>query len=127
MPPRALRPCKQAGCRNLVQSGYCEQHQAKAVSNVQSLRALDDKKTDEDRDFYQSWRWRKLSEQIRKEEPLCRECYKNGLRGQVAHLVHHEPERKVLISKGLDPYDPQYLVPICNNCHQRHLNEKRWK
>lgn len=122
MPKRALRPCKQPGCRNLVASGYCEAHKG-FETKFNGLREL---KSDH-HDFYQSNRWKQISMRIRQKEPLCRECKSQGYVTQ-ATLVHHEPELPELLSKGLNPYDEKYLIPICRNCHQRHLNEKkRWK
>jgi len=124
MPKRALRPCKQPGCRQLVTSGYCEVHASKVPVNT--FKRLDDAKTDEDRQFYRSGRWRATSEAIRRDEPLCRECKQKGFVKQ-AELVHHEPERKELLKMGLDPFDRKYLIPICRDCHQRHLSEKKGK
>lgn len=120
MPKRALRPCKQPGCPSLVESGYCERHKGKEVSNVQSLRSL----RSEHSDFYHTNRWKETSKRHRENNPLCAPCYKSGIR-TLATIVHHNPELKCLLENKLNPYDEKYLVSICHNCHQKELRRKR--
>src|SRR5437879_1962174 len=55
-------------------------------------------------------RWRNLSEQIRREEPLCRPCWKKGRTTraeQVDHMDEDEP----------DFFLRSNLQPICARCN----------
>jgi len=57
-------------------------------------------------------RWRKLSELIRTNEPLCRECKKYN-RTTLAKCVDHIKP----IELGGDMMDPANLQPLCYSCH----------
>ncbi|MCO6149080.1 HNH endonuclease signature motif containing protein [Flavobacterium sp. NRK1] len=65
---------------------------------------------------YNGRKWRKLRLQVLEEKPLCNDCKAEGVVTR-ATVVDHEPTAKVLISKGLDPYDKQYLFPLCKKHH----------
>lgn len=117
---KAKSICTYIGCSALIDSGSrCSLHPYEDMR-----KSLDSKKTPEARKFYSSSKWTKTSKQQRKIEPLCRECKKNGLivDGKIAD---HNPDRQVLIDRGLDPFDFKYLQTLCFSCHQKKLRVKR--
>ena len=59
-------------------------------------------------------RWRKLSELIRTNEPLCRECKKDN-RTVLAKCVDHI----IPIEQGGNMYDENNLQPLCWSCHSK--------
>lgn len=77
-------------------------------------------KRKDDYDF----KWRKLSERFRDENPLCHDCYKNGVTEpsvEVHHVVPISQDR----SRRLDVSN---LVALCRSCHKaRHRGEAGWK
>jgi len=118
MPNRPSIKCRKVGCNTLLSKpGYCDKHKRTP------WKSLDETKTAESYDFYHNAKWIKVSKRHRQEEPLCRLCKERGLVVS-AQLVHHEPEREVLIARGDSPYDDQYLVSLCLACHNRiHLKK----
>ena len=118
---RAKSVCTYAGCGNVINSGEyrCYLHPYESMR-----KTLDKKKTPESRKFYSGSKWTKTSLAHRKREPLCRKCKEKGLVVEGV-LVDHNPDRLVLIKKGLDPYDHKYLQTLCYNCHQSKLRYKK--
>lgn len=117
---RAKSICTHYGCNTLVDSGpRCEAHPYESMR-----KRLDKTKTPEDRKFYSSSKWTRTSKEHRKMEPLCCRCKTAG-RVTEGTLVHHNPERQELLSKGLDPFDHIYLETLCFNCHQSELRSKK--
>lgn len=122
MPSRPLRQCAQPGCSVLLAAGdRCQAH-AKPVTRDR-FKQLDERKTPEQRDFYNRQLWKTTTKQHRINEPLCRKCREGG-KVVPATLVHHDPDLSVLLSRGLNPYDDQYLVSLCLSCHQAELSAK---
>lgn len=76
-----------------------------------------DGKTPEERRFYSSYRWRKISERHRKTEPLCRECSKQ-YKVVVGTVVDHIVRRR---DGGSD--EEENLATLC----AYHHNVKRKK
>lgn len=69
--------------------------------------------------FYNTQRWRKLSRQIRSEEPSCRTC------GAPAFCVDHITP----LSECADPFDRWNLQPLCRRCHNQKSQDEyyaRW-
>lgn len=120
---RALRPCLKHGCNKLVASGYCVDHKPTAPDRS-SFVALDEKKTPEQKKFYSSSLWVKVSRLYRVAHPLCERCRNNG-KIVASVLVHHNPTREELVKRGLNPYNPRYLEALCLSCHQKELRAKR--
>jgi hypothetical protein len=120
-----IRPksiCKHYGCNLLIDApGYCPKHQKQAAVD---RRVKFDELRKDNKEFYQSARWHAASLRHRHVEPLCRGCKASG---QIvpATLVHHDPDASVLIARGDDPYDDQWLVSLCNKCHLKHLRCKK--
>ncbi len=121
MPPRAKSICRKAKCNTLIdEPGFCSKHQKESSP----FKALDNKKTAVTKKFYSSWKWTKASREQRAKEPLCETCLESG-KVKKAEMVHHEPPLEILLSKMLNPLDPQYLHSLCNNCHLGELREKK--
>ena len=64
-------------------------------------------------------KWRKLSERYRAENPLCEDCYENGLTTpctEVHHIVPiaQDPSLRLKISN---------LVALCHSCHRARHRE----
>lgn len=66
------------------------------------------------KEFYNSWPWRKKSKSYREEHPLCVVCEREGLVVQ-ARVVDHI----VSINKGGDKFDDDNLQSLCDSCHNR--------
>tara|TARA_R110000850_G_scaffold271929_1_gene406658 strand:- start:63 stop:371 length:309 start_codon:yes stop_codon:yes gene_type:complete len=58
-------------------------------------------------------RWRRLSQQIRRERPLCQRCEEAGTLTPSTE-VHHIAK---LQSKPHLAFSPQNLRALCHNCH----------
>lgn len=71
------------------------------------------------REFYGSIRWRSVSEQYRREHPLCADLFgthaAEGVAEPVAHVHHIQPLR-LNIAAGLDMDN---LMSLCEACHAR--------
>ena len=72
-----------------------------------------DNKTDQERKFYSSSRWRKASLRHRAIEPLCRSCNEQGRFVEGKLTDHIRPLRN-----GGDPWDEANLQTLCDSCHQ---------
>lgn len=117
---KAKTICTYYGCGAAIAKGpRCEAHPYRPMREV-----LDKTKTPESRAFYSSGKWTKTSRDHRKRHPLCVNCKRNG-RVTAGTLVHHNPERQILIARGDSPYDDRYLETLCFNCHQGELRGKR--
>jgi 5-methylcytosine-specific restriction enzyme A len=117
-PMRPKKPCAHPMCPALVDSGqrFCDAHR-KAESKAYEQRT--NRGSSSARGY--GGAWRKLRELILSQEPLCRECKRNG-RVTAATNVDH------IIAKahgGTD--DPSNLQPLCEHCKRskdarEHLN-----
>lgn len=67
---------------------------------------------------YNGRKWRKVRAAFfaKEENQLCVDCKALDI-VTPATVADHEPQAKVLIAQGLDPYDEQYLQPLCKQCH----------
>jgi hypothetical protein len=105
MTPRPSRPCAKHGCPALVAgSTYCAEHTPTR------------KKDPEQAKHYGSSRWRKLSEIVRKQEPICAMCL----------------ERPSAVTDHIDGdwrnNDRENLRGLCRDCNARHTGKQhRWK
>jgi 5-methylcytosine-specific restriction enzyme A len=83
MPNKAARPCAHRGCSGLTRQGkYCADHQADAKAHDISRGSSAHRGYDH--------RWRQLRARVMREEPLCRECLREGVTKageQVDHIV----------------------------------------
>lgn len=108
MSDKPLRPCRHAGCCELVSDGYCDAH-----------RPRGDRRGDESR----AWRWMYATAKWRDElrpaqllrEPWCRECARRGLRVRatdVDHVADHKGDWARFCDEG-------NLESLCHSCHSR--------
>lgn len=58
-------------------------------------------------------RWRRLSEQHRAKNPLCKNCWDNGITTPADDVDHIVPIYKAPGRK----YDPTNLQSLCKKCH----------
>lgn len=127
---KALRPCKQPGCPELVERGYCPEHQPIVTEmnkqeNIQNIRALDRKKSKREVAFYNSPAWRKTSKLYRVKHPLCERCVSRGIYNQESELVHHKKELRDIWKDNGNPLRWSYLEGLCHNCHMEDFRAKR--
>lgn len=109
MPNQVPYPCRNRKCPELTTEGYCAA--CKKQNNKQYEKTERDK---EAKAFYNTQAWRKLSTDIRKKEPLCRECKKEG-RVKPATMVDHI----IPISKGGAKLDRNNCQPLCWSHHSK--------
>lgn len=109
----------------LDEPGYCAKHAIDIKTNTRAaFKSLDDRKTLEYKRFYSSAAWTVASKRHRTIEPLCRSCRAND-KIVAGTMVHHTPEYTVLIERGFNPLDDQYLSTLCDECHLAELRAKR--
>jgi 5-methylcytosine-specific restriction protein A len=85
---------------------------------------IDNNKTDEDKAFYSSRAWTQASKQYRINNPLCVQCKRNGWITPVV-LVHHNPDRRVIIARGDSPFDNKFFESLCQSCHNKELSKRQ--
>jgi 5-methylcytosine-specific restriction protein A len=68
------------------------------------------------RAFYQSARWHRLSRQFRKANPLCKRCLDKGI-VEKGEVVDHIIPLTQWIDMGNDPYDYNNLQTLSKSCH----------
>ncbi|MBO8158841.1 HNH endonuclease signature motif containing protein [Thermosyntropha sp.] len=111
MASKIKRPCAYPGCPELVSTGrYCEKHQK------QYWRQQDEKRGSAASRGYDV-RWRRIREMVLKEEPLCRECMRQG-RVTPATDVHH-------VNGDVRDVRRENLEPLCHSCHSRHTAKEQ--
>lgn len=64
-------------------------------------------------------RWKSMSENVRKERPLCEDCLENGIVRPSAEC-HHVVPISVDRHRRLDPNN---VVALCKECHHRRHEE----
>lgn len=133
---RPLRPCRQAGCSNLVQppEKYCSKHkwtdeqreqyrrEQRRDSDKEYNKNKRDKKAQE---FYNSFEWQQLRVFVlNRDNYLCRECFKQKRIARATHVDHIIP-----IAERWDlRLDPDNCQSLCVSCHTRKTNaEQRQK
>lgn len=112
MPRAAKIPCRQTGCRALLdRPGYC-------LAHAKSNRKIPTKNTDPDYQarnrFYQRAVWKKARTLHLNDEPLCRSCRKQGRLVKATTVDHIIP-----ISQGGAELDDMNLQSLCTPCHSR--------
>lgn len=117
MAMKPLRPCRKPGCKELVNSGYCDKHRPKR-SNDRSEEA-------------RSWHWfystpewlNDLRPTQLLNEPFCAECAKRGMRVRatdVDHIKDHKGDWRKFI-------DRTNLRSLCHSCHSRKTAKDLWQ
>jgi 5-methylcytosine-specific restriction protein A len=110
MPRRAKRPCSWQTCPILVDSGYCEFHQAQIDGHRR-----EEQRNDALRPFYKNKRWEGTRIVILGRDPICKKCHLMASR-----VVHHIVDARVWVNRGNDFYDESNLVGWCKRCHDSH-------
>lgn len=75
---------------------------------------------------YNGRRWRKVRLEQLTKFPLCCDCEANDI-VTVATVADHEPQAKVLIARGDDPYDMKWLMSRCKKHHDSKSGRERHK
>ena len=127
-----LRCCRAAGCNKLVAipERYCEFHKKDyqkwlsenrpKPSHARYQRRMYGSKEGKYQQFYNTTAWRKLSQQVLKNNPVCVACLSNGIIRK-ADVVDHIIPIRVDWTKRLDADN---LQPLCNSCHRRKTNKE---
>lgn len=104
MPMKPKKPCKHPGCPLLTENKYCEFH-ARLYSNERPNA----------RERGYDSRWRKASKSYLKQNPLCRQCEKEGRLTPatvVDHIIPHRGDKKLFQNES-------NWQPLCKKCHDR--------
>ena len=110
-----LKPCRRAGCPELVRGGgYCEKHR-RDVRRVKRSIQGERGESGEWHSLYYTDRWREMRAVQLIREPYCRDCGLHGVRSiatDVDHIVPHRGNRILF-------YDESNLQSLCHACHSR--------
>ena len=101
MAMRPLRPCLHPGCPELVSSGRCDKHKV-------DHRECDRHRGSSTERGYGA-RHRQIREVVRREEPLCRECLKDGQLTPSNEMDH--------IDGDAFNIERSNLQMMCKHCH----------
>lgn len=104
--PRALTVCSTPGCPNTTDRGRCAEHQRRAEQQRGTAAQRG----------YDSRHRRRFRARVLARDPVCTECH----RAPSAHADHHPVDRRTLVARGLDPYDPRHGRGLCHPCHSTH-------
>jgi 5-methylcytosine-specific restriction enzyme A len=119
MASRPLRPCAKIGCRNLVTSGYCEEHrkEREQVDHHATRRYDRQRGTSAARGYDNTWvKFRAI---YLAHNPLCIDCLADNIY-EPATEVHHIVELK----DGGARLDPDNCAALCKKHHNKRHN--RW-
>ena len=109
MPVGAKSPCRYQGCRQLVNSGYCDQH--KESSNKKQFDKL--RGSSNARGYTYKWQKARLAYLFL--HPLCVECSDLGLvvaATVVDHVMPHKGDQVLF-------WDQSNWQSLCATCHNR--------
>lgn len=108
---RPMRECNWQGCRKVVATRYCGEHQA----DIDIIKQQEGKKYDKKRgSSYErgyNAQWRKIRKLKLYHEPLCEQCLAINQLDKSATIVHH-------INKNAKDNRDENLMSLCNNCHE---------
>ncbi len=113
LPQKPLRPCNYSGCKELTNSRFCPEHKKKEQRRYDKQRG-----TSTERGYGSNWR--KVRKMVLAEEPLCRECGRQG-RVTAANEVDH-------IDGNAFNIERVNLQPLCKPCHSKKTvrEQGRW-
>lgn len=116
-----FKPCRHAGCTELVRGGgYCAKHQSTSRSVRRSI--LGDRKVSATWHYlYHTYRWREMRVAQLTAHPFCRACAEVGIRRRaedVDHIVPHKGDKKIFFDAG-------NLQSLCHSCHSRKTMAER--
>lgn len=103
MPKRKpLTTCLHMGCRTLVPSGYCVEHQPAPVDQRESAVK---------RGY--NYQWQKERVKFLSDNPWCVECHRHKRRipaNEVDHIIPHKGDMKLF-------WDRENWQALCKSCH----------
>lgn len=107
MPYKPRRPCANAGCSKLAESGeqYCAEHKKHMARHYNQYQR------DPEINKRYDKAWKRIRDRYIKDHPLCEECMKDG-RLTPAEIVHH----KVELSEG-GTHNRDNLCSLCKHHH----------
>lgn len=111
MSTRSKRPCRRCNRLTNNSSGLCDGHEA--IEQQQRKQYDRERGTAHARGYTATWR--KVRQSVLREEPLCRECKKNGILTPATD-VHHDdgnPRNNSRVN----------LIPLCHSCHSKHTSK----
>ena len=111
MPNRPMRPCKHYGCRELVQSGYCKEHENN--NKTKRNKDIDSKRLNANQRGY-TYRWQKERLIFLQKNPLCVHCLEAGRltpANIVDHIVPHKCDTNLFWDKKNN------WQALCKKCH----------
>ena len=116
MPSRPKRGCSVAGCPNLTDGRFCDEHQKLQNKNYERYGRNPETKKRYKGD------WPRIRERYRLAHPYCAVCFAKGIMIETEE-VHH----KVPLSEG-GTHDVSNLIALCSSCHARLHAERgdRW-
>lgn len=130
---RPLRPCRQVGCRNLIQppERYCPQHKwtpeqraaYERERNRERHREYDQTKRDKRlKAFYDSPEWERLRQYVlNRDHHLCVMCLEQHRLTPADTVDHIVPIREAWDRR----LDPENCRSLCASCHsKRHAAER---
>ena len=98
-----------AGCKCMIPHGnkgwYCSSCKSKNRKEYNSYA-----------DVYESHRWKKTRDRMRKQNVFCEVCQEIGIKGVLATEVHHMV--KVSLGDKDSYYDENKLVSVCHRHHK---------
>ena len=95
---RQQRPCAAAGCKTLVNKGYCEKHQPVVKRGASK----------EYQRLYNNTKWKKYRVIFLMENPFCIDC--GGRSNVVDHIKDHKGDINLF-------WDENNHQPMCKICH----------
>lgn len=104
MPRRLPHPCGYPGCPALTHERYCEAH-------TRAERQRYDRERGSAASRGYDARWRRIRAMVLAEEPLCRECAKQGRTVPATEVDH--------IDGNVWNMGRENLQPLCDSCHGR--------
>lgn len=115
MPTKPLRPCLVPGCAALVPAGYCERHRTRAAGAMPRDSAADA--------IRRGRNWRRLSELIRRLQPICVDPLgHHGTWPKASSQVHHILG---LESRPDLAFEMSNLAAVCTRCHSQLEQQER--
>ena len=103
MPRKAKYPCRHAGCPNLTEGRYCEEHKA----------LYPDRPSSSSRGY--GSKWQRISKAYLHKHPLCVKCLANGKyisSSVVDHITPHRGNMELF-------WNQSNWQALCKPCHDR--------
>lgn len=124
---KPMKQCNHAGCRQLVPYDvrYCDKHQHTTNAETYHKRMYGEHEG-RYQHFYKSSQWRKLSRRFLENNPICVQCYQEGVIRK-ADVVDHVVELRDDWSRRLDESNLQPLCYRHHNIKSRKVREQREK